>query len=150
MMSEIDIQFELCTAQRAVSNYFKGILSDFQITPAQYALLKCLWAEDMKTPSQLAKELRLDAATVTGILDRMEKSDLLERVNNRQSRRSVSIHLLERGVRLREPVERAVSAANCAMTLGFESRDLAELKALLRKLDHNVKTSQRSAARDHA
>ena len=42
MMSEIDIQFELCTAQRAVSNYFKGILSDFQITPAQYALLKCL------------------------------------------------------------------------------------------------------------
>ena len=95
-------------------------------------------------------ELCLDAATVTGILDRMEKNGLLERVYSRQNRRNVCIHLLDRGWALREPVEQTVSRANDELVAGFEEAELATLSALLKRLDQNVKTSPLSAVSEKA
>ncbi len=98
------INFKLTSTQNVVFNYFRGKLAVLDVTPIQYALLKCLWTEDMQTPSQLAQTLRLDASSITGILDRLEKKTLVERVYSRQDRRSVQVHLLESGAALQKPI----------------------------------------------
>ena len=59
------INFMLTNVQNAVFLCFKKQLQQFNVTPIQYALLKCLWDEDEQAPSQLAQHLCLDSSTVT-------------------------------------------------------------------------------------
>ena len=61
------INFMLTNVQNAVFLCFKKQLQQFNVTPIQYALLKCLWDEDEQAPSQLAQHLCLDSSTVTGV-----------------------------------------------------------------------------------
>ena len=91
------INFMLTSTQNAVFNYFKRRLQDFDTTPSQYALLRCLWKQEVQTPSQLAHELHLDTSTITGMLGRLEKKDLIERTYNQEDRRSVHVRLREEG-----------------------------------------------------
>ena len=85
------INFILSNTQNAVNNYFKRELQEYDITPSQYALLQCLCTQDGLTPSQLAQELRLDTSSITGILSRLEKKGLIDRVYNQEAAASPSI-----------------------------------------------------------
>ena len=67
------INFMLTNVQNAVFLCFKKQLQQYNVTPIQYALLKCLWDEDEQAPSQLAQRLYLDSSTVTGIMSRLEE-----------------------------------------------------------------------------
>lgn len=114
------INFRLNNAQNAVFAYFKDRLSIYELTPIQYALLKCLWKEDLQTPTQLAQTLRLDGSSITGILDRLEKKDLIQRVYGQLDRRSIQIHLLPGGAALQKPVEETIQDANEKVLAGID------------------------------
>lgn len=73
------INFLLTNARNAVFLYFKKELQEYNVTPIQYTLLKCLEDEDQRMPAQLVQTLHLDTSTVTGILARLEDKDLLIR-----------------------------------------------------------------------
>lgn len=133
------INFQLSNAQNAVFHYFKIMLSPYDVTPIQYALLKCLWTEDMQPPTQLAQTLRLDTSTVSGLLERLEKKGLIERIYNTQDRRGIHVHLLERGATLQEPVERAIIEANKEITAGISSEALAIFRQQLKVIENNAK-----------
>ncbi|MGZ4161002.1 MAG: MarR family winged helix-turn-helix transcriptional regulator [Neobacillus sp.] len=49
---------------------------------------------------ELAEKLRLTNSTVSGVIDRLVHSELVERVVPPENRRSVSIHLTEKGTSL--------------------------------------------------
>lgn len=136
------INYKLTGTQNVVFNFFKGKLSSLDVTPIQYALLKCLWTEDMQTPSQLAQTLRLDASSITGILDRLEKKGLIERVFSRQDRRSVQVHLLESGAALQKPIETIIRDANADVLAGIGEEDYKRLLSLLELMEANVKSHQ--------
>ena len=136
------INFKLTSTQNMVFNYFRSKLAALDVTPIQYALLKCLWTEDMQTPSQLAQTLRLDASSITGILDRLEKKALVERVYSRQDRRSVQVHLLESGTALQKPIEAIVRDANADVLAGIGEDDYKRLLSLLELMEANVKAHQ--------
>ena len=133
------INYKLTGTQNVVFNFFKGKLSSLDVTPIQYALLKCLWTEDMQTPSQLAQTLRLDASSITGILDRLEKKGLIERVFSRQDRRSVQVHLLESGAALQKPIEAIIRDANADVLAGIDEADYKRFAALLELIEANAK-----------
>lgn len=134
------INYKLTGTQNVVFNFFKGKLSSLDVTPIQYALLKCLWTEDMQTPSQLAQTLRLDASSITGILDRLEKKGLIERVFSRQDRRSVQVHLLESGAALQKPIEAIIEESNAEVLAGIDETDYKRFLALLELMEANVKS----------
>ena len=133
------VNFELNSAQNAVFQFFKGRLAPYDITPIQYALLKCLWTEDLQTPTQLSQALRLDTSSITGILARLEKKELIERVYNQQDRRSIHVHLLARGAALEQPIEAAMSQANAEITAGIAPEDYACFRSQLRLIEANAK-----------
>ena len=136
------INFELASVQNAVFNYFKGKLAAHDVTPVQYALLKCLWTEDMQTPTQLAQALRLDTSSVTGILARLEKKALVERIYSKEDRRSIYVHLLENGAALQNPIEQIIAEANQAMTKGISPEDYQKFRAQLHRIESNAKNSE--------
>ena len=83
----------------------------YQITPAQYATLKILLdePEDMKM-SALAKKAHQVSATMTGIIDRLEIQELVQRTRLKSDRRNVYVHLTDKGKNLLNEIMAAKKA----------------------------------------
>lgn len=85
------INFLLTISQHEVFLIFSENLSEFGITPGQYGVLACLWKHETLTPKEIANILRVENSTISGVLDRMQKRGLIDRIldpNNRSSIRS--------------------------------------------------------------
>lgn len=91
------INFLLTTTQKTVSQFFAEKISKFDITPAQYGVMRCLWRTDFQTPTQIAQALSLDSSSITGLLDRMDSKGLLRRVPSSDDRRVTQVMLTHRG-----------------------------------------------------
>jgi DNA-binding MarR family transcriptional regulator len=106
------INFLLTKTQQVVFQQFKASLAKYDVTPVQYGVLKCLWAQDGQNPSQIANSLFLDSSTITGILDRMENKGIIKRISDPKDRRSLKVVLTEQGSLLEEPITRIIDDEN--------------------------------------
>ncbi len=133
------INYMLTRAQNSVHQYFKSRLAFYDLTPVQYSVLKCLWDSGDQLPSQIAQTICLDSSTVTGILDRMEKKGLIQRVHSITDRRAVNVHILPAGSELQKGVEETIQEANDQVLtdLGAEASAalLADLDTIVRRVD---------------
>ena len=75
-------------------------LEPYGLTPFHYLVLCCLWQQDGLSSSEIADKLKQLGATLTGVVDRMEKRDLVYRKRNVNDRRVVQIWLTEEGKNL--------------------------------------------------
>jgi len=82
----------------------REILSDFEITPPQFEALQHLLKEGELTIGELSSNMYLACSTVTDLLDRMERNNLVVRVKDDRDRRIVRIKVLEKGHLLIEQV----------------------------------------------
>ncbi|HBC98034.1 MAG TPA: MarR family transcriptional regulator [Clostridium sp.] len=126
------INFLLSRAQRNVFQCLKSELSEFNVTPAQYGVLKCLWGKESQTPKQIADVLGLDGSTITGILDRMEVKDLIRRAGNPQDRRTLKVIVTEKGSKLQKSTEKIVDRVNNYMLEIFTDDEQKQLKKFLK------------------
>ena len=95
------INYLLTTSQHRVFQEVSKRLEPFDVTPVQYGVLYCLWKGDKTTPKEIAAELKLENSTISGILDRMEKKDLLKRQVSIEDRRYIEVVLTEKVLPLR-------------------------------------------------
>ncbi|WP_430886005.1 MarR family winged helix-turn-helix transcriptional regulator [Fusibacter sp. JL216-2] len=82
----------------------REILSDFEITPPQFEALQHLIKEGDLTIGELSNKMYLACSTVTDLLDRMERNNLVVRVKDEKDRRIVRIKVLDKGHQLIEQV----------------------------------------------
>lgn len=134
------INFVLNSTQNAVHSYFREKLQPFGVTPIQYSLLKCLWEEDTQTPTQLAQTLQVDSSTVTGLLERLERKQLIVRRYSQEDRRSVFVCLEEEGHNLKDEIEKAISEANEAITAGMTPEEVQQLKDQCSLMKENARS----------
>lgn len=132
------INFILSNTQNAVYSYFKKKLQEFDITPSQYSLLSCLRTQDGQTPSQLAQAMKLDTSSITGILGRTEKKDLIGRSYSQEDRRSVFIHLRPEGAALLSQVDRVIEEANAKIIRGFDPQHYEQFLTYLSMIENNT------------
>lgn len=112
MKIEECVNFLLTQAQNKVNSLFRSNLEEYGVTPAQYMLLYFLWEEDGLSPSRLADLSGLDASTITGLLTRMEKKELIERRHSTDDRRGVNVYLTKAGSALKEDILRVIDKSN--------------------------------------
>lgn len=67
------------------------------VTASQGMVLNFLSEEDRISAHSLGQKLQITSATMTGILDRLEKMDLIERRPHPDDRRAILICLTEKG-----------------------------------------------------
>ncbi|MDX2007511.1 MAG: MarR family transcriptional regulator [Meiothermus sp.] len=103
------------------------------ITPTQYAVLRVLWEQDGQSAAELGQRLVLDAATMVGILDRLEQNNLLERRPHPKDRRVNRVHLTKVGRALKQPLNKIVEEINAELEAHF-GRDLTKLRRVLAEL----------------
>lgn len=70
------------------------------LTPAQLMVMQTLRENIQLTTGELAKEMALTQATVTSILDRLEKKALIARQRGTEDKRKVWLSLTDDGVEL--------------------------------------------------
>ena len=128
------INYLLTTSQHRVFQEVSKRLEPFDVTPFQYGVLYCLWKGDKTTPKEIASELKLENSTISGILDRMEKKDLLKRQVSTEDRRYIEVVLTEKGAALEEPVLETIDTANADILADIPEEEQQILKRNLRLL----------------
>jgi DNA-binding MarR family transcriptional regulator len=127
--------FQLIEAlQKRFAKFQAYILKAAHLTLPQYYILTLLSARDGRPFKELADELVCTRATVTGIVDTLEKKGLVVRAPHPEDRRSMLVKLTEEGRTLLQAtpgVEEALGGCCCE---ALPEDETLELIRLLRKL----------------
>lgn len=134
-MKSIDdcISFLSGKAAQAIFREARDALAPFGITPVQYAALQVLWESDGRTGAEIGARLVLDSATITGVLDRLEKLEMIERFPDDSDRRINRIHLTRKGKARRIPLQKAMNELNTRVNAHFGSES-GPMRRMLRDL----------------
>ena len=128
------INFQLTKVQQVVFQKFKASLAEYDVTPVQSGILKCLWLHDGQAPSQIASCLCLDSSTITGILDRMENKGIVKRMADPNDRRSLRVVLTEQGRLLEEPIKKIIDQENKKVLSALKKEEQVELMEYLERI----------------
>src|SRR5690606_3546656 len=79
-------------------------LSDFNITIPQFTALQILINKGNMTIGELSKSMALACSTITDLIDRMEKAELVVRKKDEKDKRVVRIEVLPKGYEILEKV----------------------------------------------
>ncbi len=82
----------------------RGILNDFNITVPQFTALQILINNGNMTIGELSQKMVLACSTITDLIDRMEKSELVCRKKDDKDKRVVRIEVLPKGYDILEKV----------------------------------------------
>ncbi|MFX0030229.1 MAG: MarR family winged helix-turn-helix transcriptional regulator [Candidatus Hermodarchaeota archaeon] len=118
----------------------RRVIKSENLTPPQYSILMELWKSDGKQFKELASACCCSPSTITGIVDTMEKNDLVFRENNPDDRRSLLVKLTEKGKDIKSstpPIK--IILTNCCE--GFTVEEAEKLAFLLKKLSDSFEFS---------
>ncbi|MDB5361210.1 MAG: mhqR [Rhodospirillales bacterium] len=106
------ISFLTGKAAQQIARRTREKLSPWGVTPPQYAVLRVLWEQDGQPGAAVGQRLVIDSATITGVIDRLEGTGLLERRADGGDRRVHRLFLTERGRALRAPLDAVMDRLN--------------------------------------
>ncbi|MGF1477308.1 MAG: MarR family winged helix-turn-helix transcriptional regulator [Geminicoccaceae bacterium] len=124
------ISFVVAKAAQRVTRRARELLAPCHLTPTQYAVLKVLWERDGQNASDLAARLQIDSATITGVIDRLEASGLVERRSLSDDRRVNPLYTTRQARSLRERADAAMDQLNAEIRDALGSRAPVAWKAL--------------------
>jgi DNA-binding MarR family transcriptional regulator len=87
---------------RAIDLHSKKLQREAGLTTSQLLLLEAAVKLDIPSPTNIAKEVLLSQATVTNLIDRMERNELILRHKSKEDKRVVEILLTEKGKQMIE------------------------------------------------
>jgi MarR family transcriptional regulator, organic hydroperoxide resistance regulator len=134
MKTDDCIFFQLAKASQTGTKFLNSKVSSLNITPVQAMILGFLGEEDQVMASELGKKVELDSATLTGILDRLETANLIERKGNPNDRRSVKIHLTKQGRDMGREAGKLIGEANQEFLATFSQEEKLILRSLIKKV----------------
>lgn len=126
------ICFDLYAASRQVTAAYRPILGELGLTYPQYLVLVVLGARDEMLIKDVGRELRLDHATLSPLLRRLERDGLLTRRRSADDERAVVVALTDEG----RTVHARFGEVHCriAEALGITAEQADQLRSLLRGL----------------
>lgn len=123
----LQVGFEL------VSAHFAAAIAEVDLAPAQARALHELELERPISMRELAERLKSDPSNVTGLVDRLEARDLVERRAHPSDRRIKGLALTAAGAKLRARLlARLYSAPPCVAAL--PARDQRVLRDILQRV----------------
>ncbi len=107
------------------------------ITPTQYYILSLLWQKNERPLHELAHAFSCTGATMTGIVDTLEKNKLAERVPNPDDRRSFLVKLSEKGKGLEKTIPTMEKIfGNCCTAIS--PSEFGQLYSILTKFNSSL------------
>ncbi len=108
------IFFQLTKASQVGGRFWARKVEHLGVTATQAMVLNFLGEEDCIPSHTLGQKLLITSATMTGILDRLEKMDLIQRRSHPDDRRAILVCLTEQGLRYSREIYSIMVEANQA------------------------------------
>ncbi|MGF7042290.1 MarR family winged helix-turn-helix transcriptional regulator [Mucilaginibacter lappiensis] len=124
--------FPLYALSREITNLYRPLLEELNITYPQYLVLLVLWETNEQTVNQLGEKLRLDSGTLTPLLKRLEQKGIVNRSRSTKDERIVLISLTNLGASLKEKAE--CIPEKLVDSFGVSEDDLLHLKKIVNKI----------------
>ena len=125
-------------AHRAFVKALAEGLETHGILTAQWSVLRILWDIEGLTQVELAERMRVEKASLTDVLESMERRGLIIRSRNADDRRKINITLTAQGRRLKAELSPIAAQINRKAARGMTERETAELRGLLARLIENL------------
>ena len=114
------------------------LLADIDLYVGQEMLLIHLWRENGQSLCEMAASLCAQPATVSRMIERMEKAGLVERRKDLNDGRVSRVFLTESGRRMREPVQRVWAELESICMANLTSDEKILLRRLLLQVEKNL------------
>jgi DNA-binding MarR family transcriptional regulator len=124
--------FALAAASRSVIALYRPVLEPMGLTHPQYLVMLSLWEKSPRRVRDIADQLRLDSATLSPLLKRLEAAKLIERRRDPADERALSLTLTEAGAALRSQAEAV--PAEIVRRLGISVDELESMRDQLTRL----------------
>lgn len=145
MLGEIDnmenLSYLLIMVSRHLKNALDKKLIKYNITASQFSVLNQIeFKNGMITSAEVANNLNSDRPTISGIINRLEKKNYLEKIINPQDKRSQYLKLNEKAIKLVKNLRKASDELNIDIFRDFEKNELDNLKDYLIKIVDKIET----------
>ena len=124
----------LSKSARLMSNRLNKNLLEHEVTAEQWAVLSSLWKENGQTQQALADHANKNKASITHLIDNLEKRKLVERLIDETDRRNKLVHLTPEGSELQESLTKVVSKTMKEITADVDKKELKQCKRALKKM----------------
>lgn len=121
--------FALAVASRSVIGVYRPLLEPHGLTHPQYLVMLALWERSPRSVKDIGQSLRLDPATLSPLLKRLEALGYLTRRRSTTDERMLVVELTLAGVDLRREAEKIPPAV--VERLGMDVPQLMELHRAL-------------------
>ena len=124
----------LFTSELILRKHLKSALlkNGLKVTVTQSGILFLLKQKNGRTMTELSQVLGLDNSTLTGLVDRMEKTGLVQRNSNPADRRSSRIYITETGLNECNKSAAIIRQTNEEIKAGFSNDEIAAFKKILK------------------
>ena len=129
------------TASRLLANRISKNLSSHQVTAEQWGILASLWKNNGQTQQSLADISNKNKASITHLVDNLEKRKLVERKTDADDRRNKKIFLTEEGKALQESLSKIVKKTTQDAARDIDKKELKAAKKVLKKVIENLNTA---------
>lgn len=124
--------FALAVASRSVIGVYRPLLEPLQLTHPQYLVMLALWERSPRSVKDISSSLRLDPATLSPLLKRLETLGYLTRQRSSEDERMLVVELTDVGRSLRKDAEKIPPAV--IERLGMDISDLVGLHQALTRV----------------
>lgn len=124
---------------RQHQNLLQELLQDYELYPGQPPLMFSLEREPGRSQNELAKELSIQKATLTVMLNRMEKTGLVRRESDARDQRISRIFLTDKGRGLLVRLQRTLDVLEEQAMKGFSEEEKQVMTELLARIEKNLK-----------
>lgn len=133
---ENQLCFPLYAGSRLIVQSYEHELDKFNLTYPQYLVLLVLWENDGLGVKEIGEKLLLDSGTLTPILQKMQKLELIDRKRSPQDDRLVQNFLTTKAKRLKAKMADLVFDLFCNSGIGAEDANnlIIALKAMAQNL----------------
>jgi len=128
--------FSLYAASRAVSQAYRAVLAERDLTYPQFLVLISLHQSGEASVSDLGATMHLDSGTLSPLLQRLDARGLITRERSQGDERVVIVSLTPAGRELRDE---AITAVDClSVAYGIEPGELDDLLTKLHRITVNM------------
>ena len=133
---QLTLNILLVQARDAVVSYYRPVLNQAGITEQQWRIIRLLSQHGTLDFQELSQQTSILRPSLTGILTRLEKLELVMRLKPASDQRRVFLKVTENGLQLFERISLLMDEQTQQLENDFSSKKLQQLENLLKELSN--------------
>ena len=138
MDREKSLTYVINHVSRQLTQALNDELKAHGVAPGQFPVLMCLWEQDGLTQRELYERVKIEQATMSNTLKRMERDCLIYREPDPADRRSMRIYLTGMAKKLEGKLTKGAKAVNKAAFDGLKKKERKLVLELLEQMSANL------------